>query len=417
MIEFLYTIINILLLPVLLVNLLYRGVVGKEDLYRIHERLGFSFVSRPQGKLYWIHAASVGEAMSVSNLVNYLHARDIKIVFTSYTLNSAKAIKKKYGEKVVHQFIPLENYFAIKLFLNKWKPDLAVFVESEFWPVIIYQTSKKANIISINTRISKETRVKWNKFSSFAKSFLNKIKFFYPQTVSDLNFLKEFGLRNAKYLGNLKYNVKKPIIDEYAFQELSKAISERKSILLFSSHKNEEEVLIKKYIELKKEFSDLLLIIAPRHPERRDEIINIINNHKLSYKLRSKKQEIDNKTQIYLADTIGELPVLFRVSSVNVVGGSLNQDIGGHNPIEPALQAKASLMGPYHYNFNEIVDEFQKDKAIFLVKNIGELDKEVAKLLKNPELVREYGKNAFKLVREKAKMTEKIFSQLSKEEE
>ena len=412
MIEFFYTAINLLLLPFIVLGLVYRVFVGKEDLQRVNERFGLASISRPQGKVVWIHAASVGEAMSVSKLVDYLHEKKINILFTSYTLNSSKAIQKKYGNKVIHQFIPIENYFTIKLFLRKWKPSLAIFVESEFWPMIIYQTSKDVEIISLNTRISNDTRKNWIKLRPFVKAMLSKVTYFYPQSKGDLEFIKSLGFANAKYLGNIKYSVNIPSPSRDVVNKLSESIGKRPVITLFSSHNPEENIFIDIFVKLKNKYHKLLLIICPRHPERSEEITDILNKKNLRYAVRSKGELPDSKTEIYISNTIGELPVMFEISDLNIVGGSFNKDIGGHNPIEPAIQKKASLMGPHHYNFSEIVEDFKTKKAIFICDDVKLLEEQIIELLDNPSIVSKYGDSAYKVVKEKSKFIEENFFEL-----
>ena len=412
MIEFFYTAINLLLLPFIVLGLVYRVFVGKEDLQRVNERFGLASISRPQGKVVWIHAASVGEAMSVSKLVDYLHEKKINILFTSYTLNSSKAIQKKYGNKVIHQFIPIENYFTIKLFLRKWKPSLAIFVESEFWPMIIYQTSKDVEIISLNTRISDNTRKNWIKLRPFVKAMLSKVTYFYPQSKGDLEFIKNLGFANAKYLGNIKYSVNIPSPSRDVVNKLSESIGKRPVITLFSSHNPEENIFIDIFVKLKNKYHKLLLIICPRHPERSEEITDILNKKNLRYAVRSKGELPDSKTEIYISNTIGELPVMFEISDLNIVGGSFNKDIGGHNPIEPAIQKKASLMGPHHYNFSEIVEDFKTKKAIFICDDVKLLEEQIIELLDNPSIVSKYGDSAYKVVKEKSKFIEENFFEL-----
>lgn len=412
MVELFYTLINICITPILLLNLVYRCSIGKEDVDRVAERLGYSNSARPDGKLVWVHAASVGEAMSIVKLIDFLHSKNYKIVFTTFTLNAAKAAKKKYGSKIIHQFIPLENYFAIKLFLKKWRPNLAIFVESEFWPVILYQTSKVTRVISVNTRVSDQSFINWQRFNFFIKSFLKKVDKFYPQSVEDAARLKKLGFYNVKYYGNFKYSVGALQSEQASLQELKTQIGKRKIFLAFSTHDTEEELFLGLYKKLQKKHPGLLLIIVPRHPERSNEIEDLIKQHDLRYALRSKRQPINNKTEIYLADTIGELGTLFTLAKINIVGGSFNKEIGGHNPIEPALMNSMCIMGPQHYNFVEITRDFDEAKGIILVDDINQAEKQLNILLSNPKLVRKYADNASKLVKKKSQTIDQLLTDI-----
>lgn len=414
MVEFIYTISNILISPILLLNLIYRLIKGKEDPSRITERLGFSRKIRPKGKLIWIHAASVGEAMSIAHLINAFYHKNYKILLTTGTKSSAKIVDKKYKQKVIHQYIPLENYFAIKFFFKKWNPDIALFVESEFWPIIIYQANKYVEVLSINTSISDSTYKNWQIFRILFKDLLSRIKFFYPKSKIDLAKLNSYGLNNTKYYGNLKYSVKPLSYDESLLERLQYEIGQRKVIMAFSTHDPEEELLFNLFKKLNNQFPDLLLIIAPRHPERTIEIEDSLKKLGLKYAIRSKGQKINKDISIYLADTLGELSLFFSLVKINIVGGSFTSKINGHNPIEAALMKSICIMGPYHSNFTEIVEEFTQNNAIIVVKDINEAEKELACLLKNDKLVDEYTANAQKLVSNKAQLISDLIIDLEK---
>jgi 3-deoxy-D-manno-octulosonic-acid transferase len=412
MVEFLYRCLNIFFTPIAVINLIYRSIIGKEDYNRILERFGMSAINRPKGKLVWIHAASVGETMSISSLIDVILEKNYQIVLTTYTLSAAKIAEQKYSSKVIHQFIPVENYFAIKNFLNKWRPNIALFVESEFWPMIVYETAKKSKIISLNTRISEKSFKKWQKISFFAKNFLGKFDKFYPQSEEVLGYLNRLGLENAEYIGNLKYVITPLAINKDKLNILKQQVKDRHLFLVFSTHETEEEMMLDIYMNIQKNFSDLLLIIVPRHPNRSEEIGEIIKKRQLQYSVRSKNERITDKTQIYLADTIGELGLFFSLAKITIVGGSFRHGIGGHNPIEPAKMGAMAIMGPQYFNFIAICKDFIEADAIIMVSDINECQIMIENLLRDKSLQEKYIKNANNLVKSKAKILPKLITEL-----
>ncbi len=412
MVEIFYYLINVLLTPFLLVNLVYRCIIAKEDYKRIFERFGIASSKRPVGRLVWIHAASVGESMSVSSLVDRLDAAGYKILLTTYTTSSAKIIKSKYGKKVIHQFLPLENFFAIRLFLNYWKPDLAIFVESEFWPVIICQAARKTKIISLNTKVSDRSFRRWKKYRKFIQIILGKFHKFYPQNLQAKSRLQIMDIESIEDGGNLKYSSKPLTVNKDLKEELIRQIGSRSVIMAFSTHQGEEEKIIEVYKSVQKIKNDLLLLIVPRHVERSKNIENIILKNGLSYAIRSKGSRIEKNTNIYLADTIGELGTFFDVVKINIVGGSLNSKIGGHNPIEPAIMRSMCLMGPENYGFKEITKDFIANNAMVRFRDKKTLEEELIKLLDNPELVKKYANNSYELVRSMANSQKKLFEKI-----
>ena len=412
MIEFIYSIINILITPFLLVNLAYRCSVSKEDYARVKERFGLATANRPYGKLVWIHAASVGESMSVSNLVEKLHAEGCNILFTTYTRASADVVKKKYHNKLIHQYLPVENFFAINLFLNFWKPSIAVFVESEFWPIITYSASKRSKLISLSTKVSDRSFYRWKKVKPFISDVLNKFEIFYPQNNQAKERLSYMGVRNIGFVGNVKYSSKALSVNKKNRNELETQLDGRPAILAFSTHEGEEVELLQVYKNLLSHKKNLLLVIAPRHLKRSSEIKSLIVSENLNFAERSKNVKISKDTNIYLADTMGELGTFFDIIKINIIGGSINKDIGGHNPIEPAMLKSMCLMGPQNHGFKEITEDFVANNAMVRFQDNKSLEIEVLKLLNDTELVKKYSLNAYDLVKRQSKLYDALFKKV-----
>lgn len=390
-----YRILNIIITPVLVLWLFYRAFRKKEDYSRIKERFGTPSKKRPANKeLIWIHAASVGETVSVLQIINILsHNSKYSILFTSGTVTSAKLIQNKLPKNVIHQFIPVENYFAIRKFLNYWQPKLSIFVESEFWPCILYETSKISKLISLNTKISDSSFKGWNNNKSFFNEIAKLFSLFIPQSLADQKKLKALGVTNSKYIGNLKYTVPALETQENKLTALKDALHNRKVVLFASTHPKEEELILNIYRRLKVEHESLIFIIAPRHPHRSADIVSMIESFKYKIAVRSKRHHIKPDTDFYLCDTIGELGTLFRASPISVVCGTFT-NIGGHNPIEPAKLKSAVIIGPDISGIKEISAELKKNKAAIFVKNHIECAKAINLLLSSKVTHKKYVINA-----------------------
>jgi 3-deoxy-D-manno-octulosonic-acid transferase len=293
--------------------------------------------------------------------------------------------------------MPIDVPFVVKRFLNYWQPNLAIFIESELWPNIITATSKICPLVLLNARISKRSFKKWLYVRSFVRDILSKFSLILPQGFVDKERLNKLGATKLAYIGNLKYTSPPLIVAQDLLQEFKTTLSNRKVLVASSTHKNEEELIALMHLELRKKFPSLLTIIVPRHTSRSTEIASKLKTLGTNYSVRSNNDVISAKTDIYVADTLGELGVFYSLADVVFVGGSLIPQ-GGHNPIEPAYFDCAILMGPFVFNFNEIVQEFIKHKAIIITKDHQDLAKEIEMLFNNPEKMQEYATAAKKFV-------------------
>lgn len=395
MILFLYNILSIILLPIWVVYLGLRIVKGKEDLSRIKERFGISTVKRSVTKndVIWIHAASVGEVMSTIPLVEGLKAKyaNKQILLTSGTITSAKIAQERLGNLVVHQFLPLDNYFCMYLFLKFWKPSLLILIDSEFWPVLITQTAKKCKVISVNTRISERSFLKWQQHNWLVHPVLDAISLFLPQSQSDLHKLHALGAKNCHYLGNLKYCATYKDLSQDKMHEFKALFKEKKILLAASTHPGEELVIAKTYKEICD--NNLLLVIAPRHPSRSKSIVRELQAEGFSVAVRSNGELIDENTDIYLADTLGEMGYLYSCAMISVIGNSICFDLG-HNPLEPAQLDSVIVTGPGISNFKQIYDELFAREAAFLFTK-----ENLVNLLNNEGLVLKTRENAKTIVK------------------
>ncbi len=376
--------------------------LGKEDSKRYSEKFGIASKSRPAKKLVWFHAASVGELNSILPLINELIPihKTTTFLVTTGTVTSAKILEKTELERVIHQFPPVDTPQAVSAFLKHWKPDLAIFVESEIWPNLLVQTSKKTKTILLNARLSDKSYRIWRRFERLGKFLFSRFDQIYPSTKSDLEKISYFvSPKKINYIGNLKYAAPKPACNEVELKKLEKVIGKRKLWLAASTHKSEEEEIIKTHLSLLSKHKDLLTIILPRHPNRGMEILDLCASYKTSPVLRSTEKPITNKTGIYIADSIGEIGVFYTLADIVFVGGSLINH-GGQNILEPARSDCAVITGVHTFNFKEVVAKFVKAEAIIIVQSQKNLVTKVDELLSDKKLVKKLSSQALVVANE-----------------
>lgn len=370
---FLYNLIWILSLPIVLLVIVFRIVTGKEDILRMPERLGIPSMFRPKTNFIWIHGASVGESKIALTLAKNLHKPfpKLKILITTGTLTSAKIVRNNMGPNIVHQFVPIDNYFSIWMFFRYWKPKMGILVESEIWPNMLHIGSKFCPLILANARMSDKSFNRWKKYKFLAPSLLNKFKVILSQSELDHKKFVELGAENSINVGNLKYAGNKLDIDNHNLRVLKNQTKNRMVFLAASTHPGEEEIILDCHNKLAEKHPKLLTIIAPRHIKRASEIASICEKHNLKYNLRSKSEKITSKTDVYIADTMSELGLFFTIAKSTFMGGSF--DVGGHNLIEPAYFPTIIIFGPDMSNCQEVANEFLEKKAAFQIQNGDEL--------------------------------------------
>lgn len=339
------------LAPLLLSRRLKRG---KEDPARIGERRGETSLTRPPGALVWVHGASVGELLAVLPLVEQLHALDLNVLVTSGTVTSAGVAQERLPSGVLHQFIPLDTPRFVFSFLDHWRPNLALFVESDLWPNLIMSSSKgRVPLVLVNGRMSEQSFKGWRSAPKTAAALLGKFDLCLAQSALDGERFQELGARGVHVTGNLKLDVPAPPADEAKLKALTAAIGQRPVIAAASTHPGEEILIIDAHRRLRQRFPGLLTIIAPRHPERGRGILDFAAAAQMRAILRSQDALPEAQTDIYIADTMGELGTIYRAAQVVYMGGSLVEH-GGQNPIEPVKLGAAIVHGPHVWNFTEI---------------------------------------------------------------
>ena len=353
---YIYQIILSIFLIISPIILILRIFNKKEDKIRFKEK--FSFVSKKKkaGKLIWFHGASVGELMSIVPIIKYYEKQKSisQILVTTSTLSSSKVIKKFNFKKTIHQFYPIDHFFFTKKFIEFWKPNLAIFIESEIWPCMYKNLEmKKIPLILINARLAKKTFNRWLKISNFSKSIFNKITIAYPQNRETKNFLKKLNLKKINSIGNLKFTQN----PDEKFDEVNKKLKiefkKKKVWVASSTHQNEELFCAKTHLELKKKYKNLLTIIIPRHVDRVKEISRELKNLNLNVTLHSSKLKNLDNVDIYLVDSFGETKKFHKIASSVFLGGSIIKR-GGQNPLEAARFGAKIFHGPNVDNLKDV---------------------------------------------------------------
>jgi 3-deoxy-D-manno-octulosonic-acid transferase len=403
--------------PVFNALLAARARKGMELPARISERRGVAVLPRPSSPLVWIHAASLGEAQSALILVTRLLEKDpdIHILMTTGTVSSANMMQKNLPPGVIHQFYPLDHPDWTRSFLDHWQPDLVLWMESELWPNMLSEMkSRKIPAILVNARLSDRSFKRWSWIRHFAGEILSAFNLIIAQTSEDAARFKALGGLSVTASGNLKYSAKPLPFDESELQKLDAAIAGRPLWVYASCHKGEEALACRVHTILKNIFPDLLTILVPRHPDRRNEIAEICKNHGLSFALRgTDKTPPPHDTDIYIADTFGELGLFYRLAPLAVIGRSFSDDGGGgHNPIEAAQLNCAVLYGPHVQYQKELYAGMSGAGAALPVRNEQELTAAVRDLLSTPEKCAALQRSGFEFVRTQGTVADLVVSAL-----
>ncbi len=382
----LYRLISAAARPAVAFLLARRLKRGKEHRHRLRERRGQTHLRRPPGPLIWIHGASVGELMSVLPLIERINARALNVLVTSGTVTSSVVAEQRLPKGTIHQFVPLDLRSYVRRFLDHWQPDLVLFVESDLWPNIIIETSRRGlPMILINGRMSENSFRRWRRFSGTIANLVGRFDLCLARTPMDAERLGELGAPDVRTTGNLKLDVPAQPADARQLKELQLALARRPVIAAASTHPGEEELMIAAHTRLRDEFPGLLTIIAPRHPERGNGIANLAKTAGLNVRFRSRGELPKRSSDIYIADTLGELGLIYRVTPAVFIGGSLVEH-GGQNPIEAAKLGAAVLHGPHVSNFTEIYAALGGAQGAEVVSDGEGLVKSFGKLLRDPEM-------------------------------
>ena len=398
-----YKILSYIITPIILINLYLRILKNKEDKERYKERLGKNdYKLKFSRKIIWLHAASVGEFKSCDLIIEKFY-KDFQILVTTTTKSSAEYIKKYYDKKVTHQYIPFDVPFWCSRFISYWKPSLILWIESDIWPNMLKVIKDhRIKCLYINARLSPKSFNRWklikNLYSQSLKTF-NKI---FVQSPNDLKRIELLTDANIKYIGNLKLsNNKKTRINQ----------NDKKiyKIMIVSSHESEEEIIINniKSIILNEK---LKLCIAPRHLERVKDVSKLLSKYNLSYSLASEDSKLEN--DVTIIDKFGDLDKYFDKSEIAILGGSFINK-GGHNPLEPAKFGCAIITGNHIFNWQNLYDDMNKDKACIIIENISDLKEIISDFLSNKTMLESSKKKALDFSNKKFFDVDTLFEEIN----
>jgi len=338
----------------------------------------------------WLHAASVGEAVSMLPVVEALQKRPgVTVLVTTGTVTSAAMMKDRLPEGAIHQFVPVDRIAWVRRFLDHWKPDLALWVESEFWPNLLVETAKrKIPLVLLNGRISARSFRRWLKTPGFIGRLLSGFVLCLGQTEEDARRLSSLGAANTACLGNLKFAAPALPADEDALAVLLAALGDRPRWLAASTHAGEEALAGRVHKALA--IPGLVTLIVPRHPNRGAEIAAELETMGLAPTRRSLGEPVGD---VHIADTMGELGLFYRAAPLVFVGKSLAGE-GGQNPLEPARLGASVLFGPHMGNFADISGRMRAIGAAKQVADEGDLVAALQQRLADPALVAREGEQA-----------------------
>lgn len=382
----LYRALTVLGGPAIIGLLAWRRAHGKEERARFAERLGIASRPRPPGPLLWLHAASVGEAQSSLPLIDRLMASrpGLEVLVTTGTVTSARLMAERLPGKAIHQFQPVDRLPWVRRFLDHWRPDVALWIESELWPNLVLETARRCIPMAlVNARMSDRSWAGWRRLPGIVRPVLAAFRRVLAQSEADAARFRSLGAADLVVTGSLKYAAAALPADPAELSQLGNTIGDRPRWLAASTHPGEEEIAADVHRQLKQRHPGLLTLLAPRHPRRSEAIAAALEKAGLTVARRSRGEA--PTAEVYLADTMGELGLFFRLAPIVFMGGSLVPH-GGQNLLEPARVGCAILHGPHVHNFRAIAADLAAAGASQEVRDAGELAAAIDALLADEAL-------------------------------
>ena len=386
---------------------------GKEDPLRLSERLGIPSRERPAGSLIWVHAASVGESLSLLSLIGKIMEEypSASVLVTTGTVTSARLMAQRLPPRAFHQFIPADVPGWAFRFMDHWRPDFILWAESELWPNFLFEIGQREiPAVLVNARMSEKSFARWKKISSFSRSLLEKFTLCLAQNKAEAWRYQDLGARRVEAPGNLKYAATPLPFDESALKNFQEVVKSRPVWLFSSTHPGEEEIAATIHRRLKAQMPGLLTVIVPRHPKRGDDIAKVLHGSGLAVCRRAENGAWPAASDdIYIADTLGELGLFYRAISLCVMGGSFVPH-GGHNPIEPGQLGCKIFYGPHMHNFETICHDFETAQAAQMLAGAEALEKTLRAHFTDPALGNDMAQNAKKLTQGAGSVVDDIFT-------
>ena len=415
--RFLLVFLSYLLLPLMVIAMLWRGLKTRAYWHRFSERFGI-YKTPALKQSIWIHAVSVGEVQAAVPLVKRLqHLYPLEtIVVTTQTPTGSERVQKLFAKTVVHTYVPYDAPILVRRFIKQMQPRLAIIMETEIWPHLYAQCHKNSiPIIMASARISPRSIDSYKRFKFLFKTTLNQVRLIAAQTSRDAERFLSLGAdaKRVRVIGNLKFDFMfvPSNLQEQGQEYYQNYFIGRPVWIAASTHDGEEEIVLDVYKKLLPAFPDLVLILAPRHPERAPQVVTLIKQKDLNFCKRSAQVYPNEKTQVFLLDTLGELPMFYAASQVAFVGGSL-VPIGGHNLLEPAALSVPILVGPHNFNAPEISEMLEEVGALEEVRTNGDFQTAVTALLKDPALAKLAGNAGKEVVAENFGALDKLLTEI-----
>jgi 3-deoxy-D-manno-octulosonic-acid transferase len=403
--------------PGLRLLLLLRLARGKEQPGRLAERRGIDFSRRPPGRLLWLHAASVGETVSILPVLPSLlaGAPDLTVLFTTGTVTAAKLLAQRLAPdqqtRVLHRFVPLDVPGWVGRFLDHWRPDAAAFLESELWPNLLAAChARHIKLMLVNARMSPRSYVRWRRAPSLARELLGGFDRVQARSDADLQRLRLLGARRVKAPGDLKFAAAPLPFDAAELARIKELLAGRPVWLAASTHPGEEALAIAAHRQIADRHPGLLTMLAPRHPERGAAVAT--EAAPLPVTRRALGQGPPPAAGVWLVDTLGELGLWYRLAPIVFVGRSLVPPGGGQNPLEPARLGCAIAVGPRTGNFQEAGALLREVRGLVEVADADALAGFVAAMLDEPAQGRAMGCRAAAVVQRHGALAERTAAAL-----
>jgi len=388
-VRFIYSALFYLLVPIIVLRLLWRGIKAPSYWQRWLERFAYQSSNLPQGGV-WLHAVSMGEVQAAIPLIKALIGNfpQYSILVTTMTPTGSQRVQEVFGKQVSHVYLPYDLPGAIGRFLNRIQPRLLIIMETELWPNLLYSCKKRQiPVILANARLSANSAAGYQRINGFVRQMFGGITAVAAQTSLDAARFIELGMaaRKVHITGSIKFDADNLSVDD-------RFDIQRRVWIAASTHEGEEDIVLEAFAEIKKHIKDLLLILVPRHPERFNKVAAKCQNTKFITSRRSEEDKINLNTDIYLGDTMGELPLLYAASDIAFVGGSLVA-VGGHNSLEPAALGLPVIMGPHVFECEAIFKKLLEAEAATQVNNRAQLILAVTMYFSNHQLKTQTGEN------------------------
>lgn len=409
-----YAFFMYLLTPYLLLRLWWKGKSLPAYRQRIAER--FSLDKRPVEQIdIWVHAVSLGEVIAVTPLIDCLLAKQMRILITTMTPTGAERVQARFGDKVVHRYIPYDLPWAVRRFFKKIKPRLGLIVETELWPNLIYYATKsQIPLFLINARLSERSFKGYKKVEFLFKPVLNQFKFIFTQCSDDAKRYRGLGAEENRVivLGNMKFDLQTQNINSELLLKLKSCWgAERTVVMVASTHDDEELQLLTRLKKLQDSLQNMILLIAPRHPERFQKVYQLCLAQGFNTGLRSQMETLNPENEIVVLDSLGELLGFYQISDYAFVGGSL-VPVGGHNVLEPIAMRVPVFSGPHIHNFKTICRDLQEAQAIELAENADDLIEKIVVLHQDEAKKRRLVDNASKVLESNKGAVQRYMAQI-----